>query len=1087
MTTLLSTSYGIRAVVGSSSDAVSSPPPPSPPPPMPLMPPAPSPPPAYASNFNLTLQGTSSSKAYVDNPDPTYQTLKLCDVDSLGTGDENDPEILNVAFYQHKVAVSGDVMVIGSAWERVAEQCDGGAAHVYARTPVSADSATNAQTTYAWTHVQKITSRDVFNNQGSSGNEFLTRNFGHAVAVDGDTMVVSHYIGRYVNVYTRSDPNDLTSLWTLRAKLEVPSLTMPETNKNHWTEGFGYAVAVDGDTVVVSQPGTNAEGDDHVTRRKYRGAVHVFTRDVPNDLTSTWRYVSRLSTDAFDDFAFVGQQTLFGQTVAIDGDVIVVGTDNLEGETPESDIGKTTTQYPSECTGVHVFVRQSPGDLASKFKWIQVVDSQWGWTDGDMRCEPEFGKSGLTIRDGVLVVGSRAEWIQQRINRDGCGGEQGAAYVFERIDPNAIDSNWTLVQKITPPYVGCNQRGSFGWNAAMSDGAQTLVISEPRASWEWDYPSLTEYDASRKHLSAGAVHVYTRGQDSAAPNASWFSLKATIGQGGLDAPTRVGWTDADATNAMFGAGVAIHEDTLAVTCVKHFTAVYALDGVPTPWIVPEKEPGPWINTLFRDAGTTMASLVVLMGLGPSAAFAVAAIFFKPALRNWLIKHGMKKLADKIVPDLADDFRLMQIEMEEMKNFMAEQAFPRLKLGVDVHPEIAAEDIVLEPLPEFAAASSGGAPEKKNGGASFGTVQVAVVRGEKCDVNTVLPGAGAVGVPDDVAKTIKKEINLISTFNHPNLVKVKGACAEKGQIVMEHCDGGTVGDALLAKTGDDENGMSPWQRAKIASQTAAAAAYLHRQGMAHGDLNADRVQLTNDGDAKLGEYGMKETKKKVNKLTAAAFMIGAGLARVAATTLEIAEAVMESYDPEAARGNRNRRGKASRKGRTKTARTKIAPGPVCESIDDASSDGGGSSSDDDDAFNAEDEPARAMTAAMTAPELLRRNGGGFGGDPKPTPASDVYSLGMTLWQMYEGRGRAPFGDAGPHEVRARVLAGERPGFENADLKFELKGLIECCLKANPRERPSAATVAVTMKKIGETESKRVKTGDGVVKHEKKFRM
>ena len=199
----------------------------------------------YASNFNLTLQGTSSSKAYVDNPDPTYQTLKLCDVDSLGTGDENDPEILNVAFYQHKVAVSGDVMVIGSAWERVAEQCDGGAAHVYARTPVSADSATTTQK-YAWTHVQKITSRDVFNNQGSdSGNEFLTRNFGHAVAVDGDTMVVSHYIGRYVNVYTRSDPNDRASLWTLRAKLEVPSLTHPETNKNHWTEGFGYAVAVD--------------------------------------------------------------------------------------------------------------------------------------------------------------------------------------------------------------------------------------------------------------------------------------------------------------------------------------------------------------------------------------------------------------------------------------------------------------------------------------------------------------------------------------------------------------------------------------------------------------------------------------------------------------------------------------------------------------------------------------------------------------------------------------------------------------------------------------------------------------------------
>ena len=196
--------------------------------------------------------------------------------------------------------------------------------------------------------------------------------------------------------------------------------------------------------------------------------------------------------------------------------------------------------------------------------------------------------------------------------------------------PNAIDSNWTLVQKITPPYVGCNQRGSFGWNAALGSHASALVISEPMASWEWDYPAQTEYDASRHHLSAGAVHVYTRGQDEfSPPNASWYSLRATIGQGGLDVPTRVGWNDAASTDMMFGAGVAIDEDTLAATCANNFTAVYALTGVPTPWIEASPEPGPWINTLFRDAGTTMASLVVLMGLGPSAALAVAATFFKP--------------------------------------------------------------------------------------------------------------------------------------------------------------------------------------------------------------------------------------------------------------------------------------------------------------------------------------------------------------------------------------------------------------------------------------------------------------------------
>ena len=218
----------------------------------------------------------------------------------------------------------------------------------------------------------------------------------------------------------------------------------------------------------------------------------------------------------------------------------------------------------------------------------------------------------------------------------------------------------------------------------------------------------------------------------------------------------------------------------------HFRSVFNVDGVPTSWIVVPPPDGPWINTLFRDGATTAMSLVVLMGLGPSAAFAVMAIFFKPALRKFLIKHGMKKIADKIVPDLADDFRLMKVEMEEMQNFFAEQiAFPRLKLGIDVQPEIAADDIKLEPTK---AATD---PLKKST-ASFGTVCKATVRGETCDVNTVLPGAGAVGVPDDVAKTIQKEINVISTFNHPNLVKVKGSCAEKGQIVMEHCEGGSLG-------------------------------------------------------------------------------------------------------------------------------------------------------------------------------------------------------------------------------------------------------------------------------------------------------
>ena len=74
-------------------------------------------------------------------------------------------------------------------------------------------------------------------------------------------------------------------------------------------------------------------------------------------------------------------------------------------------------------------------------------------------------------------------------------------------------------------------------------------------------------------------------------------------------------------------------------------------------------------------------------------------------------------------------------------------------------------------------------------------------------------------------------------------------------------------------------------------------------------------------------------------------------------------------------------------------------------------------------------------------------------------------------------------AGARDSRAGARR-RAPDFES-DIKFELKGLIECCLKENPKERPPAVKVALLMKKIGETESK-LQEGDAKVKHEKKFR-
>ena len=291
---------------------------------MPLMPPAPAPPPAYALDIKVNVE------SYLDNPDPSGNAM--C------TNADGDPENGNVAYstemdttryYKSMVSISGDVMVAGSPWEKISEDCDAGAAYVYAREE-SADG-----TSYSWTHIQKITATDVSKwdhdpEDANGTGRHPTKNFGHAVAVDGDTMVISFQFSRNVRVYTRSDAGNPKSLWTLRAKLAVPSLTHDDTTPDTWSEGYGFAVAIDGDTIVVGQPGAHAETDGDADRRKYRGAVHVFTRDEAGDLTSSWRYVSRLSTDTFNDQAFVIEELFFGQSVAIDGDVIIVGTGDAE-------------------------------------------------------------------------------------------------------------------------------------------------------------------------------------------------------------------------------------------------------------------------------------------------------------------------------------------------------------------------------------------------------------------------------------------------------------------------------------------------------------------------------------------------------------------------------------------------------------------------------------------------------------------------------------------------------------------------------------------------------------------------------------
>jgi len=87
-------------------------------------------------------------------------------------------------------------------------------------------------------------------------------------------------------------------------------------------------------------------------------------------------------------------------------------------------------------------------------------------------------------------------------------------------------------------------------------------------------------------------------------------------------------------------------------------------------------------------------------------------------------------------------------------------------------------------------------------------------------------------------------------------------------------------------------------------------------------------------------------------------------------------------------------------------------------------------------------------SWSAPEL-------FEDDPKSF-STDVYALGVTLWEVYERR--VPFGNMPEAAVVSQILAGQRPKFSASDIPANVKRIIEVCWSASPNERPMADKIA-----------------------------
>eukprot|EP00475_Leptophrys_vorax_P031758 TRINITY_DN48326_c0_g1_i1.p1 TRINITY_DN48326_c0_g1~~TRINITY_DN48326_c0_g1_i1.p1 ORF type:complete len:379 (+),score=32.98 TRINITY_DN48326_c0_g1_i1:199-1335(+) len=134
-------------------------------------------------------------------------------------------------------------------------------------------------------------------------------------------------------------------------------------------------------------------------------------------------------------------------------------------------------------------------------------------------------------------------------------------------------------------------------------------------------------------------------------------------------------------------------------------------------------------------------------------------------------------------------------------------------------------------------------------------------------------AGGKGGPGEITKTpvaVKKlnpesfqgyeewlaEVLLLDKLRHPNLVRLIGYCAEKGEALLmyELCPNGSL-DQLLFEPEESGHVLSWEERVRIAMDAAKGLAYLHENNIIHRDFKASNILIAEDYSGRLTDFGM----------------------------------------------------------------------------------------------------------------------------------------------------------------------------------------------------------------------------------------
>lgn len=188
------------------------------------------------------------------------------------------------------VAISGDIVAVGSNRANIGGQVQAGAAYVFSRNWGGMEN---------WGQVKKLYASDY-----AQGNYF-----GSCLALDGDTLVVGAYLADVLGQDSAGAVYVFSHNWGGQDNWgQVKRLFAYDHAAN---DHFGQSVAISGDILLVGAPGADIGGQSGV------GAAYLFYRNIGGP--EFWGELKKLTArdGAVEDF--------FGTSVAISGDTLLVG------------------------------------------------------------------------------------------------------------------------------------------------------------------------------------------------------------------------------------------------------------------------------------------------------------------------------------------------------------------------------------------------------------------------------------------------------------------------------------------------------------------------------------------------------------------------------------------------------------------------------------------------------------------------------------------------------------------------------------------------------------------------------------------